>query len=39
MDLYLLLIMLYDIIGEDKIKPLVGKMQSLLNEKEEQVNA
>lgn len=32
MDLYLLLIKLYDIIGEDKIKPLVGKVQSLINE-------
>lgn len=35
MDLYLLLIMLYDIFGEEKMKPLVGKVQGLLNEKEE----
>ena len=34
MDLYLLLIMLYDIVGEEKMKPLVRKVQSLLNEEE-----
>ena len=38
MDLYLLLIMLYDIIGEEKMKPLMRKVQSLLNE-EGQANA